>query len=63
MHEPDLLAGTLADHPGIRKIVTNQVTTALGNTRRSATRPDTDIFLACSNTTQHDAIGRNRHAW
>src|SRR5260370_40302010 len=36
---------------------------ALGNTRRSATRPDTDIFLACSNTTQHDAIGRNRHAW
>ena len=51
MHEPDLLAGTLADLPGIRKPVTNQVTTAPGNTRRSATRPDTDVCLACGNPT------------
>ena len=29
MHEPDLLAGTLADLPGIRKPVTNQVTTSV----------------------------------
>jgi len=51
IREPDLLAGTSADLRGIRKPVTNQVTTAPGNTRRSATRPDTDICLACGNLT------------
>ena len=43
--------------------VTNQVTTTPGNTRRSATFSDTDIRLACSNRTQHDAVRRNRQAW
>jgi hypothetical protein len=43
--------------------VTNQVTTTPGNTRRSATFSDTDIRLAHSNWTQHDAIRRNRQAW
>jgi len=39
------------------------VTTAPGNGRHSATYPDTGICLNCSNQTQPDAIGRNRHAW
>ena len=33
------------------KPVTNQVATTPGNTRRSATRSDTDICLACDNPT------------
>jgi hypothetical protein len=49
--------------PGSGKSVTIQVTTTPGNTRRSATRSDTDICLAWGNPTQIDAIGRNRHAW
>ena len=49
--------------PSPGKPVTNQVTTPPGIARRSATRSDTDIRLACGNRTQHDAIRRNRHAW
>ena len=29
----------------------------------SATQPDIDILLTCSNPTQPDAIGRNQHPW
>ena len=43
--------------------VTNQVTTAPGNARQSATYTDTDILLTCGNPTQPDAIVRNWHAW
>jgi hypothetical protein len=49
--------------PGSGKPVTNQVTTTPGNTRRRATRSDTDTRLACGNPTQPDGIRRNRHAW
>jgi hypothetical protein len=35
MHEPDLLAGTLADLPWIRKPVTNQVTTSVRRVRQA----------------------------
>ena len=37
--------------------MTNQVTTAPGNGRRSATYPNTEILLGCSNPTQRDVIG------
>jgi hypothetical protein len=47
----------------IRRSVTNQVTTTPDDTRRGTTRSDTEIYLACSNPTQRDAIRRNRHAW
>ena len=47
----------------IMKLVTNQVTTASGNGRRSATRSDVDISPTCTNPTQDDDVGRNRHAW
>ncbi len=43
--------------------VTNQVTTAPGNGRRSATPPDTEISPTCGNPTHCDAIRRNWHAW
>ena len=43
--------------------VTNQVTTAPGNGRRSPTHPDITMPLNCGNQTQRDAIGRNRDAW
>jgi hypothetical protein len=43
--------------------VTNQVTTALGNDRHSATYSDIDIPLNCGNPTQPDGIRRNRPAW
>jgi hypothetical protein len=43
--------------------VTNQVTTAAGNSRRSTTHPDTEIHMTCTNPTQGDAIRCNRHAW
>lgn len=39
------------DLPGSRKPVTNQVATTPGNTRRSATRSETDICPACGNRT------------
>jgi len=43
--------------------VTNQVTTASGNGRRSLTRSDSSIPLICGNPTQPDRIRRNRYAW
>jgi acetate---CoA ligase (ADP-forming) len=46
-----------------RLAVTSQVTTPPGNGRRSATQPDVDMLLTCSNPTQSDAIVRNRHVW
>jgi hypothetical protein len=39
--------------------VTNQVITISGNGRYSATYPETDIRLTCSNATPPDVIGRN----
>jgi hypothetical protein len=51
------------DVGGPINLVTSQVTTPPVEDRRSATQPDTDIFLTCGNPTQRDAIGRNRHAW
>jgi hypothetical protein len=43
--------------------VTNQVTTTSGNDGPSPTYSDARMSLACDNTTQHDANGRNWHAW
>jgi len=43
--------------------VTNQVTTPPSRGRRSQTQPDKTIALTCRNTTQPDAIGRNRYEW
>ncbi len=45
------LHGEPSTFPRSGKPVTIQVTTTPGNTRRSATRSDTDIRLACGNTT------------
>ena len=45
------------------KPVTNQVTTAPGSRRRSATYPDTYILLNCGKQTLCDVIRRNRYAW
>ena len=42
--------------PNLNGLVTNQVTTASGNGRRSATRSDAEISPTCDNPTQRDVI-------
>jgi hypothetical protein len=45
------------------RLVTNQVTTTLGDGRRATTYSDSTITPTCGNPTQPDAARQNRHAW